>query len=68
LRGAQISGYLEPLNPVLTVAGRNWTDARFTAEVRVTGGASPGLYTVDVGMKVAAGTILISSWTMTPQS
>jgi sortase A len=68
LRGAQISGYLEPLNPVLTVDGRNWTDARFTAEVRVTGGVSPGLYTVDVGMQVAAGTILISSWTMTPQT
>jgi sortase A len=67
LRGAQISGYLQPLNPVLTVNGRNWTDAHFTAEVRVSGGASPGLYSIDVGMTVAGGSILISSWTMTPQ-
>jgi sortase A len=68
LSGAQISGYLQPLNPVLTVDGRNWTDARFTAEVQVAGGSSPGPYIVDVGMKVVSGTIVITSWTMTPQT
>jgi sortase A len=68
LRGAQISGYVQPLNPLLTVSGRDWTDAQLTADVRVTGGSHPGVYAIDVTMKITGGTILITGWSMTPQS
>lgn len=64
LRGAPNPSYLSPLDVTITADGMQATTVALSTTVRLSGGPTPGRYTVQVTETITKGTLVVTAWTL----